>query len=183
MAKRNPTEYPDPALLREYFSYSPETGELRWKKAKRSINVGDIAGCLSSIPGGGHRRIVGFNYQLFHDYRIVWAIVTGKWPTQQIDHINGDPLDNRWCNLREATQSENNWNIRRASNNTSGYKGVSWHSGTKKWTAAIMRNRKSHWLGSFETKGEARQAYIQASKKLHGEFSIFHQIRPSGAKR
>jgi hypothetical protein len=109
--------------------------------------------------------------------------MTGSWPKEQIDHINGDPLDNRWSNLREATQSQNNWNTRLSRNNTSGYKGVSWHKGERKWDATIMAYGKSHFLGRFKTKEEARDAYIDASKKLHGEFSRFHQIRPSGAKR
>jgi hypothetical protein len=65
---------------------------------------------------------------LYREHRLAWLYMTGEWPTHEIDHINGDRVDNRFCNLREATASENRWNSRKRVNNTSGYKGVSWDS-------------------------------------------------------
>jgi len=171
-----------PEMMRHYFSYDPETGVLRWKNPSRinGTQPGAIAGCLDST---NHRRLVTINYKRLKAHHIIWAYQTGEWPTRHIDHVNRDPSDNRWCNLREATASDNQCNQGKNRRNTSGYKGVTWHKQSGKWIATIMRNNKSYWLGCFSTKEEARDAYIEASLKLHGEFSYYHQIRPSGAKR
>lgn len=177
MAKR---KLPEPALLRQYLSYDPETGMLTWIKAQRGTGIGDIAGCVDKSSG---RVLIGFNSRLFLASRVIWAIVTGKWPTRIVDHINRNALDNRWCNLREATKSQNQFNQGMNRLNTSGYKGVSLHKKTGKWTVRIGAYGHYHYIGLFETKEEAHSAYVDASKKLHGEFSYCHQIRPSGAKR
>ena len=87
-----------------------------------------------------------------------------------VDHIDCDPLNNRRSNLRLATLAENNRNQRTAKNNTSGYKGVSFDKARGKWRAAIAHDGQRYRLGSFVTVEEAREAYLTASAKLHGEF-------------
>jgi hypothetical protein len=87
-----------------------------------------------------------------------------------IDHINGNTLDNRKANLRICTRAENNCNIKRRKNNTSGYKGVSFDKRKKKWSAYISKNYKHYFLGYFVTPEEAYIAYCKASKKYHGEY-------------
>jgi hypothetical protein len=89
---------------------------------------------------------------------------------EMIDHINGNGLDNRRCNLRAATKSENAQNQGLSSKNTSGYKGVTFHKKDKKWYARICLNKKSKYLGSFETAQSANLAYQLASKELHANF-------------
>ncbi len=88
-----------------------------------------------------------------------------------VDHINGDTLDNRRCNLRIATQSENMRNRGKMSLNTSGYKGV--HAMGKKWGAKITIDKKQIHLGTFDTPEEAHAAYCKAALELHGEFANF----------
>jgi hypothetical protein len=88
-----------------------------------------------------------------------------------IDHINGDSLDNRIENLREATQSLNGANSKLAKSNTSGFKGVTWRKDTKKWMAQITKNKKHYNLGSFENIEAAATAYRIAAEKLFGEFA------------
>lgn len=88
-----------------------------------------------------------------------------------VDHINGNTLDNRKANLRICAHRENLRNRGKQCNNTSGYKGVSWHKQMKKWTARIMANNKYMSLGLFCRKEDAAEAYKKASKKYHGEFS------------
>jgi len=87
-----------------------------------------------------------------------------------IDHINHNTLDNRKDNLRLCTIAENSQNSRTPKNNTSGYKGVSWHKPTNKYRSKITVNKKIHYLGSFDCPKEAHKAYCTAAKKYHGEF-------------
>lgn len=96
--------------------------------------------------------------------------MTGKWPTSQVDHINGDRSDNRWANLRQATQSQNSMNIGRRSTNVSGFKGVHWNKATQKWRACITINQKKFHLGLFQTAELAFGAYQLAAEKHHGPF-------------
>src|SRR3989442_13096047 len=88
------------------------------------------------------------------------------------DHINGYPLDNRLCNLRDATASQQAWNSAKTGSKTSSrYKGVSWNRKMKKWQASICREYKLITLGFFETEELAATAYNQAAKELFGEYS------------
>jgi hypothetical protein len=99
-----------------------------------------------------------------------------------IDHINGDKLDNRKCNLRIATASENAVNSKMRVNNTSGYKGVFWHKHSGKWMASITKNKKHIYLGLFESKHEAVKAYDTKAIELFGEFATPNMPQLSGVK-
>lgn len=88
---------------------------------------------------------------------------------QHVDHINGDPLDNRRENLRPASASQNIANGKMRKNNTSGFKGVN-RNGSG-WSAKIKVNRKAIYLGTFRTPEEAGAAYEAAAKKHFGEFA------------
>lgn len=89
-----------------------------------------------------------------------------------MDHINGNGLDNRrTCNLRFATQSQNNQNRRRHRNNKSGYKGVSWRKARRNWIAVIQIDGKRKHLGGFSTPEAAHEAYCNAAVQFHGEFA------------
>jgi hypothetical protein len=89
----------------------------------------------------------------------------------QVDHINGDGLDNRRSNLRLATPSQNMYNQRPTSKNTSGFKGVSWENRHGKWRAQIAYKGNQRHLGYYSISEAAYQAYVDASSSLHGEFS------------
>ena len=91
----------------------------------------------------------------------------------EVDHINHDKLDNRKCNLRICTRSENLCNKVLSDKNTSGYKGVCYSKDKKKWQAVIGKSNKSTYLGYFNTPEEAYAAYCKAAKELHGEFARF----------
>lgn len=104
-------------------------------------------------------------------HRLVWLYVHGHMP-QQIDHINGDRSDNRLCNLREATQSLNNANSARRSNNTSGSKGVCWNSKRNCWQAHIKPpGQKRVYLGRFDKFEDAAAAYERAATVYFGEYA------------
>lgn len=90
---------------------------------------------------------------------------------QQVDHINGNKLDNRKSNLRICSHSENLRNQRKPKDNKSGFKGVSWHKGAKRWCAEIRSNGKRHHLGYFDTAEDAAKAYDIAATLIHGDYA------------
>jgi hypothetical protein len=96
----------------------------------------------------------------------------GVLPDSQVDHINGDRSDNRFCNLRVVTLQENRKNMRMCKRNTSGVTGVCWENDRKKWKADIKINDKTVKLGRFDTIIDAVSARISANK-LYG-FHINH---------
>lgn len=97
-------------------------------------------------------------------------VLMGKPEGFEVDHIDGDGLNNRRSNLRVATKAQNQHNQRLARHNTSGFKGVGWHKRVGKWAARITLQGKMRHLGYFGTPEEASAAYASASKNLHGEF-------------
>lgn len=90
-----------------------------------------------------------------------------------VDHIDGNPLNNRRSNLRLAFQGQNRANSRISRNNKSGYKGVYWRKDMKTWRAQIRKDKVIIHLGYFNTPEEAHQAYCEAAVKYHGEFARF----------
>jgi len=93
-----------------------------------------------------------------------------------VDHINHDTLDNRQENLRVCSSGQNNANTRMRSHNTSGFKGVCWHSGHGKWTARLRFDRKLLHLGDFTTALEAAIVYDRAALGVFGEFALTNQM-------
>jgi len=146
--------------LREHLHYDPETGVMT-----RLIGqgAGERVGCVMKQ---GHLRCrVGNIEHLLH--RLAFLYMTGRWPSHEIDHINGDPADNRWQNLREATHHTNQQNRRRANKNSkSGLLGASWRKDRGHWCARILVGKRYLYLGRFETAEEAHAAYIEA-KRIH----------------
>lgn len=152
--------------LDKHFSYNPETGLFtRIFAPCNRVKVGEIARCKSS-EGYIHFRVNGC---LYRAHRLAWLTMTGDWPSSQVDHINGDRADNRFCNLRLVNNSENQQNRRHArkDNTSSTFMGVGFRSITGKWRARIQIDKKSVWLGYFESEREAAQAYKQAKASLH----------------
>jgi hypothetical protein len=155
--------------IKELLDYNPETGIFIWKSktSKYSpIKVGSIAGYLKS---SGYRIIEIYN-KAFREHRLAWLYVYGVFPSDQIDHINGIRDDNRISNLREATNKENSFNKKPSKNNTSGYKGVSWNKKNNKWVSQIRVDKKSIYLGLYDSLEDAAIAYQAAAIRYHGDF-------------
>ncbi len=154
--------------LKSILNYDQETGHFMWIKAGHGVKIGRIAGsrCNNYI----HIVIKGRRY---YAHRLAWFYMTGKWPTNQIDHKNGIKNDNKWKNIREATASENGMNKGPLKNNTSGHKGVSWHKASKKWASVISINHNNKILGFFDDPEKAAQVYRDAAEKYHGEFANY----------
>lgn len=98
-------------------------------------------------------------------------------PNIIVDHKNGDTLDNRLCNLRICSRSDNSRNQKIRSDNKSGYKGVSWHISAKKWEACLHIKGKKKYLGVFACKHEAARVYNKNAKKYFGEFCNLNIIK------
>jgi hypothetical protein len=153
--------------LKEILEYNPESGIFTWKVSTTNlIKIGEIAG---KPRADGYCRIRIFN-KLQYNHRLAWLYTYGELPIGYIDHIDGNPSNNRISNLRNATNYENQYNQAKRKNNTSGFKGVSWDKSMKKWSAYITKNCKKVHLGYFTTPEEASQAYEEVAREYHGEF-------------
>lgn len=147
-------QYLIPELVNLYLNYDPNTGWLTWKnKPSHKVIIGTRAG---TQVNGRDNRIIHLFGEVYIEHRLIWFMVTGKWPKGEIDHINHNEADNRWCNLREVSHEENTLNCSKRSDNTSGITGVMLDKRSNTWIASIQNKklavRKSR---HFKTKEEA----------------------------
>jgi hypothetical protein len=158
------------ARVRELLDYNPLTGKLRWRVNRLSGN-GKVQARAGSIAGHRHSdgyirvRIDGVLYKAHH---IIWLLQTGRYPSLEIDHRDGDGFNNRWINFRLATPQQNGRNRRVHKSNTSGAKGVDFHNG--KWRARIIVDYRQIHLGSFSDFDDAVKVRLRAERQHFGEF-------------
>ena len=161
-------------MVRRALDYDPMTGLLFWRRRDDVLPrvnkrlAGKPAGCRDGQYGYLSVRL---HDRLYQAHRLIWLHVTGEWPTDVLDHIDGNPSNNVWSNLRPATRAENNRN--RKSIREGFLKGVLRDPKSGRWQAMVMLGRKNHYLGTFSTQEEAHAAYEEAAKRLHGEFARF----------
>lgn len=166
---------PAKSYLEAVFEYAPDTGKLFWR-----INTGDIdrVGKEAGTTNKSGYRQVCLNSTVYLTHRLIWKMMTGEDPQEDIDHINGERSDNRWVNLKTATRSENLRNSKRSTKNNSGAVGVSWCKIKRKWRAEIVDNEGKHvHLKYCETLEEAIAVRKAAEKELgyserHGRPSL-----------
>jgi len=173
-----PVEY-----LRACFSYNQKTGVLKWKNRPQehfasyegwvmwnSKNAGNRTGHVHN--DGRHvprfARRVKINRIAYWEHRIIWKIMTGAEPGENLDHADGNPLNNAWTNLRPANHFEQSWNRRLRYDNKFGCRGI--FPRRNKWQAKIFVHGKNKHIGMFDTPEEASAAYENEARKLHGEF-------------
>lgn len=151
------------ALISEYLAYNAETGIMTWRKSPGGVMAGTVVG---SPVKSGHLK-VQLKGRKHSVHRIAWFIQTGRWPGNEIDHINGDPTDNRFANLRDVTQHINQQNQKRShARNATGLLGVRLHA-YGKYEAAIRVGGKMKYLGLHRTPEAAHNAYLAAKRQLH----------------
>lgn len=142
-----------------------------------SLTYDPLTGVFARNGRSSKRFHTGYYYVRFEGrlrlaHRLAWYLTHGYWPKADIDHINGNRADNRICNLREATRSQNLAN--RPCMNATGYKGVLAHrdqNRKKRFGAQVTKNGKAHFFGWYETAQEAGAVYAREAARLHGEFA------------
>jgi hypothetical protein len=152
-------------FVNKLFEYSD--GNLYWKnKTNMKTIIGSLAGTKHS-KGYWHVCIYKKNY-LAH--RIIFLLNHGYLP-EFIDHIDGNKLNNKIENLREASKAENLWNQKIHTNNKSGIKGVHWDKQRRKWKVIIHANKLSHYVGCFDDLDEAKRQATQRRLLVHQNFA------------
>ena len=141
--------------LKSLLDYNAETGWFRWRERRGCSHAGKVAGTRDKK---GYWNIMIFRRQ-YKAHRLAWFYVHGEWPDGEIDHINWVKNDNRICNLRVVTHSENMQNTRRQD------KGVTFKRGY--WRARISLNKHQIFLGHFKNKEDAIAARKAAELKYH----------------
>jgi hypothetical protein len=155
--------------------YSPDTGELIWKDRPwlaKQINNRYRDTIAGSLHVEGYIKLAievdGIRVDL-RAHRVAWLLMTGEWPSDQIDHKDGMKANNRWGNLRIATNGQNGSN--RKAYGSSGFKGCTFYKKWNHWRAFIKINGKTKSLGTFRSGEEAHAAYCKAAELQHGEFA------------
>lgn len=154
------------AALKAEWDYNPDTGLFTRLQRSTRAGVGFVAGSTSKS------RIIRVSCKCGMQYkahRLAWFYMTGGWPPDQIDHIDCNPRNNKFNNLRLATNSQNHCN-KISPLNTSGHKGVV-RAPIGRWGAQIKKLGEHHWLGTYDTFEAAAEAYREAAKRLHGEYA------------
>lgn len=138
--------------LRNIMEYNPDTGIFKMiKKTSRRVSCDDDVGNYARKNHNGKAYLnVCINYKTYSIHRLAFLYMEGSFPKEQIDHINGNGTDNRWCNLRKVSQSENSRNMKLFSTNNSGVTGVSWFKRLSKWRARVKVDYKDITIGYFD---------------------------------
>jgi hypothetical protein len=160
-------------MLRAFLSYDAETGFFH------RVRDGKRAGY---VKPSGYRsiRIGGTD---FYEHRLAFFWETGRWPTDELDHINRDRADNRISNLREATTSQNQANAKADTRSRFGLKGVMWRPKFKRWRAHIRVNRRRIYIGEYSCVVQAMAAYDAAARKHFGEFACTNKDLGNSGKQ
>ncbi|EAS8350365.1 HNH endonuclease [Salmonella enterica] len=154
--------------LRRMLSYYPDTGVFTWLETRtHNAKAGDIAGANHCQ---GYRSI-SISNKRYLAHRLAWLYMTGSWPEALIDHINEDRSDNRFCNLRLATKSENGCNKGPRKDSSSGIKNVMWLKSQGGWYVQLKIHGVKYFYGYFNDLELAALVAEEAREKIHGVFA------------
>ena len=154
----------DHQLIARHLAYSQETGVFTWRTSTRGHRAGAIAG---SVHAGHGYVSISVGGRRFFAHRLAWLVTNGQWPPLGIDHINGNRSDNRISNLRLATRSENQQNLRGPMrNNAAGVLGVCLVK-SGKFQAQITVDGRQQYLGLHPTPEAASGVYLAAKAQQH----------------
>lgn len=166
---------PSRETIAQTIAYDPQTGVLTRISAPRGNKrlEGKEAGFLTD---NGYRAIC-INTRTYHAHVLAWVLMTGEWPTQQVDHRNRNRSDNRWENLRLATRQEQQWNSDRRAGK-SGHRGVTLDKRRMKWVVRFSVGGRRKEFGRFAELSDAVAVYTALATRFHGNFYV-EGLRPS----
>lgn len=171
-------------LIRELIDYDPDAGTFTWRERSRrffkndqqyktwnSLFCGKAAGSVNKHKG---YLMITLFYRHYASHRLAWLYVTGEWPSNVIDHIDHDRLNNRFSNLRDIDRTQNSQNMSRQSKRSNQTMGVLWRKNRQVWIAKIVVQKKEIYLGTFKTQEEAAAVRREANERYgfhtnHGE--------------
>lgn len=154
------------AELKDLLHYNPETGDFVWLVNRTNgIKVGNFAGCFR-----GSYRVISIKNVSYAAHRLAFLYMAGRFPHEYIDHINGVKSDNRWVNLREATNGENQYN-RSGTGSNCGIKNVTYVQSRNRFQVSLKVSGKEKFIGYFEDIELAELVSIEAREKYHGHFA------------
>ena len=162
---------PNYAQMAAVFQYCPETGEVRSMVQRGPFPPGrKVGGVFRPRKGTPYLR-VKFAGRSFLLHRVAWLLMTGGWPCGEVDHADGNGLNNVWANLRLASRAEQCRNVKAASTNATGVVGVSFHRATGKYTARGRSDGREVYLGLFSTITEAARVSREFRDREYGAFA------------
>jgi hypothetical protein len=153
--------------LKEVLEYNPETGKFLWKRSTPMGKKGWFKGSL----GGTGDLYIRVDGKLYKAHRLALLYTDGEFPSDVVDHINGERDDNRRRNIRVCTQSQNLYNTRLPTTNTSGHKGVSWKKGRETWQVRIGVDKVYKTFGCYKDFELACLVANEVRNKYHREFA------------
>lgn len=172
-----------PVKLDDLISYDPATGSLTWlprgrelfgtKCAWRTWNARYAGKPALSCSDRTYYKLGAIFNRMYRAHRVAWALTHGDWPDAMIDHIDGDPANNKLSNLRVVSVRENAMNASCRSDTASGALGVSWNKLSRKWEAYINADGRRIRLGMHADIASAKAARKHAERiygfhKNHG---------------
>jgi len=157
------------ARVRELLFYDPNTGVFTWRLNRGGRKAGSVAG------RGGHQRgyrLIGVDGKTYLEHRLAWLYVTGEWPQDEVDHIDGKTDNNRIANLRQASRVQNSQNSKRYVGATSMHPGVYWNKSRGKWAVRIRVGDGSRkFLGRYDDEYPAALMY-QIARELYHPYAV-----------
>lgn len=148
-------------------------GRLFWRGPNKycaQIHAGKEAGGISGTIASGFYWTIRINGKLYRRSALIFCIVNGRFPKILADHINGNSLDDKPSNLREATHMQNMWNRKRRRQQILPM-GVRMIPKSGRYQARIVCNKTMHHLGAFDTPEAAQAVYLQKRQEMYGEFA------------
>lgn len=143
--------------------YDDKTGLFTWRVSPGGPSK--LGTPVGSVSSDGYLKIM-LDGRTHSAHRLAFLYMTGFWPAGEVDHRDGDRLNNRWSNLRDVAHQTNAQN-RRTSGNAVGLLGVSKHHRSERYRATLRVNGRNMRLGWFATPEEAHQVYVNAKRKFH----------------
>ena len=154
----------DQETVKKLFHYDAESGMLLWRYGNgRNVKPWQQA----KAPNGQGYYTVKINGTNYRVHRLIWLYVYGDFPKEDIDHKNRIRNDNRLCNLRAVSRTDNCQNISLPNHNKSGHIGVSWFELRKTWTVYVKVNKKNKWLGYYKNLDDAIAARKAGEKQYY----------------